>query len=201
MAYFDAIVTQVQTLREDCLCRLRAILESMNLGQLKKDVGDMQEAFDVLQDHNKFMDDCFEKSHFSTIAARFKNYKSLVHAMEVVSQQSESYKDLITSKHKSLNQLEVDLKSFKKKLKDHIEAQKHQQSLAAQNHSFERAEMAESLKMNLISPFYCFMKQRLPQRRKDLSAQQLNYIEIVAILQEEWRQSAQLQQAYQASFQ
>jgi len=67
----------------------------MNLKQLERDINEMQKSHDLLSSHHEFMTRAFEKSHFSSIAARFKHYKVLIQSMEVLNTQSRSYKDLV----------------------------------------------------------------------------------------------------------
>ena len=38
----------------------------------------MEQSQYILQQHNNFMEQAFENSHFSSIAAKFKHYKVLI---------------------------------------------------------------------------------------------------------------------------
>lgn len=101
---------------------LHAIVGSMNLDQLSVQISQLDESLDILEDHDSFLEDSYKNSHFSSIAARFDQYKVLLKSMEVLSLQSQNIWALVKSKSDQISSLEQDLKTFKKRLNNSMQA-------------------------------------------------------------------------------
>ena len=84
MSFFDQIQQKLEQVRNNQLGHLRSILNSMNIQQLERDVNQLEKSRELLEQHHRFMNEEFEKSHFSSIAGRFKQYRVLIQSMETL---------------------------------------------------------------------------------------------------------------------
>lgn len=98
LAFFDAVHARVEAIKETQMRHLQAIVDSMSLNSLSAEIDQLQESLGLLERHDEFLESSFANSNFSTVAARFDQYKVLLKSMEVLSLQSQNIWALVKDK-------------------------------------------------------------------------------------------------------
>lgn len=96
--FFDSVQQKIETIKQFQLKHLQAIIGSMSLDSVALEIKQLQDSQQMLASHDAFLEESFKHANFSTIAARFDQYKTLLRSMEVVSLQSQNLWALVKNK-------------------------------------------------------------------------------------------------------